>query len=46
MPRMTKSANPDLARSCTDLVLLTLLQQQPMYGYQILTTRSWIPEPG
>mgnify|MGYP002056895072 CR=1 FL=1 len=35
---MTKSANPDLARSCTDLVLLTLLQQQPMYGYQILTT--------
>ena len=38
MRDMTKSANPDLARSCTDLVLLTLLQQEPMYGYQILTT--------
>ena len=38
MSGMTKSANPDLARSCTDLVLLTLLQQEPMYGYQILTT--------
>ena len=38
MRGMTKSANPDLARSCTDLVLLTLLQQEPMYGYQILTT--------
>ena len=35
---MTKGGNPDLARSCTDLVLLTLLQQEPMYGYQILTT--------
>ena len=35
---MTKTANPDLARSCTDLVLLTLLQQEPMYSYQILTT--------
>ena len=33
MPGMTKSANPDLARSCTDLVLLTLLQQEPMYGW-------------
>lgn len=34
---MTSDGNRDLARSCTDLVLLTLLQQQPMYGYEILT---------
>ena len=35
---MSPNANADLARSCTDLVLLTLLLQRPMYGYEILTT--------
>ena len=35
---MTPKADSDLARSCTDLVLLSLLLKRPMYGYQILTT--------
>ena len=35
---MSPNANADLARGCTDLVLLTLLLQRPMYGYEILTT--------
>ena len=35
---MNPNADADLARSCTDLVLLTLLLRRPMYGYEILTT--------
>ena len=35
---MTKAFPPDLVRGCADLVLLTLLTQRPMYGYEILTT--------
>ena len=35
---MTPKTEADLARSCTDLVLLSLLLKRPMYGYQILTT--------
>lgn len=30
----------ELVRSSTDLVILTLLQDKPMYGYEILVTLS------
>ena len=35
---MPSRFSSDLVRSSTDLVLLTLLTQRPMYGYEILTT--------
>ena len=39
MRRMSKSRfSSELVRSCTDLVILALLREQPMYGYEILVT--------
>jgi len=35
---MSPKTDADLARSCTDLVLLSLLIGRPMYGYEILTS--------
>ena len=36
---MAKSRfSTELVRSCADLVVLTLLRDQPMYGYEILVS--------
>lgn len=39
MQRMSASRfSTELVRSCTDLVILSLLRERAMYGYQILVT--------
>ena len=39
MRRMSQSRfSTELVRSCTDLVILALLRERPMYGYEILVT--------
>ena len=35
-----KTFSSELVRSCADLVILTLLRQKPMHGYDILTSMS------
>lgn len=35
---VTSRFSTELVRSCTDLVILALLGQRPMYGYEILVT--------
>lgn len=34
----TSPFRPELVRSCTDVVLLALLDDRPMYGYEVLVS--------